>query len=66
MGHHPADRQGIDRGRLTIHADRGPAMTSKPVALLLADLGHGRPVTSFAKHKHVAEEIESSRGFRPY
>src|SRR5215467_15008827 len=32
-------RQGIERGHLTIHADRGSAMTSKPVALLLADLG---------------------------
>jgi len=35
---------------LTIHADRGPAMTSKPVALLLADLGvtktHARPHVS--------------------
>lgn len=32
-------RQGIGREQLTMHADRGPAMTSKPVALLLADLG---------------------------
>ena len=32
-------KQGIQPGQLTIHADRGPAMTSKPVALLLADLG---------------------------
>jgi putative transposase len=43
-------RQGIGRDRLTIHADRGPAMTSKPVALLLADLGvtktHARPHVS--------------------
>jgi putative transposase len=43
-------RQGIGRGQLTIHADRGPAMTSKPVALLLADLGitktHTRPHVS--------------------
>jgi putative transposase len=43
-------RQGIERGQLTIHADRGPAMTSKPVALLLADLGvsktHSRPHVS--------------------
>jgi len=43
-------RQGIDRGQLTIHADRGSAMTSKPVALLLADLGvtktHSRPHVS--------------------
>ena len=43
-------RQGIPRGQLTIHADRGAAMTSKPVALLLADLGitktHSRPHVS--------------------
>ena len=32
-------RQAIQRGQLTVHADRGSAMTSKPVALLLADLG---------------------------
>jgi len=40
-------KQNIDRGRLTIHADRGSSMASKPVALLLADLGvtksHSRP-----------------------
>lgn len=43
-------KQGIEPGRLTIHADRGSSMASKPVALLLADLGivksHGRPHTS--------------------
>jgi putative transposase len=43
-------RQGIEAGQLTIHADRGSAMTSKPVALLLADLGvtktHSRPHVS--------------------
>jgi hypothetical protein len=42
--------QGIGRGQLTIHADRGSSMTSKPVALLLADLGvtqsHSRPHVS--------------------
>src|SRR5207244_12239567 len=42
--------QGIDRGQLTIRADRGPAMSSKPVALLLADLSvtktHARPPVS--------------------
>ena len=32
-------RQGIDENQLTIHSDRGPSMTSKSVALLLADLG---------------------------
>jgi putative transposase len=40
-------KQGVDRGQLTIHADRGSSMASKPVALLLADLGvtksHSRP-----------------------
>jgi len=40
-------KQGVDRDQLAIHADRGPSMSSKPVALLLADLGvtksHSRP-----------------------
>jgi putative transposase len=43
-------KQQIPRGQLTIHADRGSSMTSKPVAFLLADLGvtksHSRPYTS--------------------
>jgi putative transposase len=43
-------RQGIEPGQLTIHADRGTSMKSKPVALLLADLGvtktHSRPHVS--------------------
>jgi putative transposase len=43
-------QQRIDRGQLTIHADRGSSMTSKPVAFLLSDLGvtktHSRPYTS--------------------
>jgi putative transposase len=42
--------QGIDAGQLTVHADRGTSMTSKPVAMLLADLGvtrsHSRPHVS--------------------
>ena len=44
------DKQGIQKGQLTLHADRGSSMKSKPVALLLADLGvvktHGRPQVS--------------------
>ncbi len=44
------EQQKIGRDQLTVHADRGPAMTSKPVAFLLADLGvlrsHNRPYTS--------------------
>jgi len=43
-------RQNIEPGKLTLHADRGPSMSSKPVALLLADLGvtktHSRPHVS--------------------
>lgn len=43
-------KQGIRRNQLTIHADRGSSMTSKPVAFLLADLGitqsHSRPHVS--------------------
>lgn len=43
-------RQDIQPGQLTIHADRGSSMTSKPVALLMADLGvtktHSRPHVS--------------------
>lgn len=44
------EKQGITPGQLTVHADRGTAMTSKAVAQLLADLGvcktHSRPHTS--------------------
>ena len=40
-------KQGADRGQLTIHADNGSSMASKPVAFLLADLvvtkSHSRP-----------------------
>jgi len=42
--------QGVERDQLTIHADRGASMVSKPVALLLSDLGvtktHSRPHVS--------------------
>lgn len=45
-----AEQQGIVPGQLTVHADRGSSMRSKPVAFLLADLGitrtHSRPYTS--------------------
>jgi transposase InsO family protein len=43
-------RQHVAADQLIIHADRGPSMTSKPVALLLATLGvlpsHSRPHVS--------------------
>jgi putative transposase len=42
--------QQVQPGQLTVHADRGTSMTSKPVAMLLADLGvtrsHSRPHVS--------------------
>lgn len=44
------DRQGVNRDQLTLHADRGSSMISKPVAQLLVDLGvtrsHSRPSVS--------------------
>jgi len=43
-------KQGIVKGQLTIHADRGSPMIAKPVVHLLADLGvtksHSRPHVS--------------------
>jgi putative transposase len=43
-------KQNIQPGQLTVHADRGSSMRSKPVAFLLADLSitktHSRPYTS--------------------
>lgn len=44
------EREGIQPGQLTIHADRGSSMMSKPLAFLMADLGitksHSRPHVS--------------------
>ncbi len=44
------EKEAIEPGQLLIHADRGPSMTSKTVAHLMADLGitksHSRPYTS--------------------
>jgi putative transposase len=45
-------RQNIAPGQLTIHADRGSSMTSKPVAFLLADLG----VTKTHSRPHVSDD----------
>ena len=43
-------KQNIQPGQLTVHADRGPAMISKTVALLFSDLdilrSHSRPYVS--------------------
>lgn len=44
------EKEGITPGQLTLHADRGASMRSKPVAALLADLcvikSHSRPYVS--------------------
>jgi putative transposase len=45
-------KQCIVAGDLTIHADRGTSMTSKPLALLLADLG----VTKTHSRPHVSDD----------
>ena len=45
-------RQEIEPSRLTLHADRGTSMKSKPVALLLADLG----VTKSHSRPHVSDD----------
>ncbi len=51
-------KQGITRGQLSLHADRGSSMTSKPVALLLADLG----VTQSHSRPHVCRSIIELHG----
>lgn len=45
-------KQQIEPRQLTIHADRGSSMTSKPVAFLLADLG----VTKTHSRPHVSDD----------
>jgi putative transposase len=45
-------KQKIQRGQLTLHADRGTSMSSKPVAFLLADLG----VTKTHSRPHVSDD----------
>jgi len=45
-------KQGIEPKQLTIHADRGSSMKSKPVALLMADLG----VTKTHSRPHVSDD----------
>ncbi len=45
-------KQQITPGQLTLHADRGSSMTSKPVAFMLADLG----VTKTHSRPHVSDD----------
>lgn len=46
------EKQKVQPGQLTIHADRGASMKSKPVALMLADLG----VTKTHSRPHVSDD----------
>jgi len=61
------ERQGIGRGQLTLHADRGSSMRSQTVALLLADLGvtqtHSRPYTS--TDNPYSEALFKTAKYRP-
>lgn len=65
-------KQDIGRDQLTIHADRGSSMTSKPVAFLLADLGvtqsHSRPHVSndnlFSEAQFAADRYFAPPGCR--
>src|SRR6202158_5977842 len=45
-------KQNIRPGQLTLHADRGTSLSSKPVAFLLADLG----VTKTHSRPHVSDD----------
>jgi len=46
------DQESIVAGQLTLHADRGTSMRSKPVAMLLADLS----VTKSHSRPHVSDD----------
>ena len=60
-------KQKIDPDQLTLHSDRGPSMTSKTVAQLLADLGvaktHSRPYT--ANDNPFSESQFKTMKYRP-
>ena len=49
---HTCKSHNIPSGQLTLHADRGSSMKSRPVALLLADLG----VTKTHSRPHVSDD----------
>ncbi|MDQ1440392.1 MAG: putative transposase [Acidimicrobiaceae bacterium] len=52
--------EGVNRGELTLHADRGTSMTSKGVAALLSDLGVAR--TRSRPHVNNDNLQRSTRG----
>lgn len=45
-------KQGIERGKLTLHADRGTSMRSKTVAMMLTDLG----IAASFSRPHVSDD----------
>jgi putative transposase len=61
------EREGIKPGQVTVHADRGTSMTSKPLALLYADLGvcqsHSRPHVS--NDNPFSEALFKTSKYRP-
>jgi putative transposase len=60
-------QQGIEPNQLTVHSDRGPSMTSKLLAQLLADLDitktHSRPYTS--DDNPFSEALFKTTKYRP-
>lgn len=58
------EQQQIEPGTLTVHADRGAAQRSKPVAFLLADLGitktHSRPL-HLDRHPLLAGALQDAQ-----
>ncbi len=55
-------KQQILDGQLTIHADRGSSMTSKPVAFLMADLG----VTKTHSRAYVSDDNPLAQEFKAH
>ena len=62
-----AQKHGIEPGQLTVHSDRGPSMTSKGVAQMLAEMGitktHSRPYTS--NDNPFSEALFKTTKYRP-
>ena len=54
-------KQNIKRDQLTIHADRGSSMRSKPVAFLLADLGVTKPIAGHTPRPIIPTQKRSSK-----
>jgi len=53
-------KQEIGRDQLTVHADNGSSMTSKPVAFLLSDLGVTKPTADLTCQTTIPTRKASS------